>query len=794
MKRFPDIIPVLAYDPENRMFLTGDQHVAFVWASPPLVGGDDSSANMAKAALSIGLPAGAVIQFHAIAMPIIDAWIENYENCRVDALMRVDPSMSALLSRHVRNRAQFMKRGVKEPLLPRTGQLTHDEIILVCLKVPFDGIAPSEKDITKAIDVSEKFASAIGACGLILEEVDPEALGNIYRTLLYPKGEVPNFTPVDNLPLHEQVSLPGSSFRVQSEHIELNGGFAKVLGIKALPSVSNWSLGFFMKGEASGIGAQMLCPYMITLSLHHPKQGDKIADIKTKSMIANYQAFGPLLKFVPRLAKKKTALDILIHAIEDGEPIFDACLQVVLFGEDRDRVEETAASMCSYYTSLGMQMAPEKYILWPAFHNALPLGPSAESMKNLFRYSSMGASHVVALLPIVGEYKGNEQNAPAMLHVSRRGQIMGIDLYSSSTNYNAIVFAESGAGKSFFTQDLIINYLSKNAQVWVIDVGRSYYKLCKVLGGEFIDFSDHSGICINPFTTIEQIDDDAPLLQAIIEKMAAPTQGLDDYRLSRIEEGIKSVWGNLGNQGSISALADYFNRHSDPRVQDIGSQLFSFTHAGSMGVWFDGDANVDLSHDFVVLELEELKGRKTLQQVVLMQMVASIQRQMYFSKDPRPKILIIDEAWDLLDDPMVAKFIEHGYRRFRKYGGSAIIVTQSISDLYESPSGRAIAANSAFKFVLKQNSETVARLRSNGHFVAPEMVYNLMQTVHTSPGNYSEFLMMTDGGVGVARLIVDRFSQVLYSTAPKERKPIIDAIEAGTPPLEAIEEFIRING
>jgi conjugal transfer ATP-binding protein TraC len=104
----------------------------------------------------------------------------------------------------------------------------------------------------------------------------------------------------------------------------------------------------------------------------------------------------------------------------------------------------------------------------------------------------------------------------------------------------------------------------------------------------------------------------------------------------------------------------------------------------------------------VVLELEELKGRKHLQQVILLQLIFQIQQAMYLGERGRQKLVLIDEAWDLLTQGDVATFIEHGYRRFRKYNGAAITVTQSLADLYANPTGRAIADNSAHTLLLAQ--------------------------------------------------------------------------------------------
>ena len=78
--------------------------------------------------------------------------------------------------------------------------------------------------------------------------------------------------------------------------------------------------------------------------------------------------------------------------------------------------------------------------------------------------------------------------------------------------------------------------------------------------------------------------------------------------------------------------------------------------------------------------------------MVLLQLIYQIQQEMYLGERDRRKIVFIDEAWDLLTQGDVGKFIETGYRRFR-YGGSAVTVTQSVNDLYDSPTGKAIAEN-----------------------------------------------------------------------------------------------------
>ena len=120
-----------------------------------------------------------------------------------------------------------------------------------------------------------------------------------------------------------------------------------------------------------------------------------------------------------------------------------------------------------------------------------------------------------------------------------------------------------------------------------------------------------------------------------------------------------------------------------------------------------------------------------------------------------------------------------------------IIVTQSIDDLYNSPNARAIAANSAWQFILKQSSESIDGAIESGHFKIDPYGAQMLKTVHTLPGKYSEIMIKRgEGQWGIVRLTVNRFTQVLYSTKDDERDEIFDAIEGGGNVVTAIHQFI----
>jgi hypothetical protein len=160
---------------------------------------------------------------------------------------------------------------------------------------------------------------------------------------------------------------------------------------------------------------------------------------------------------------------------------------------------------------------------------------------------------------------------------------------------------------------------------------------------------------------------------------------------------------------------------------------------------------------FVVLGLGGLKGRRALQQVVLLQLISRINHDIYRTRG-RKKLLVIDEAWELLDDPMMEKAIEAAYRKAGKHGASVIKITHSIADLYNSPNSRAIAANSAWQLILQQKAESIDAAIKGGHFKIDSYGAHLLKGVHTLKGKYSEVMIkQSDTDWGIVRLVVNRF-------------------------------------
>lgn len=800
-------VPVLSYNAEDGLFYIDGGFVGACFMGPLVPGVDEMTTLRLASALRTRQVPGTFIQFMQFASPDIDHLVAGYSGRRAGLRPDTDPhhyegraEQIEVLRELIRRRTRAISDGKTQELVPRTGIHSNHPFLVVSIKIPVVNAIPDEQEFRDALDAIVKFHEALTTAGLSLHRVDNAEYLRLLRRLLH--MDAPPERWVDpNRFIRDQMFQPGDAVRIDGANVLVNQRVVRVLSVKTYPETMSLGRMLPLAGDPDGIDNQIPCPFTLVTTLHYPDQRKKSGMVRTKSSALNFQAYGPIVKFAPMIMKKKQGIDVLIDALNEGDTIVELNLTVSLFEVDPIAAGRAAALLETFYSSLGFLMAEEKHIAFPVFWNTLPLFPDAESIKQTYRYTTMAAQHAAVFLPVVGEWRGTGP-APAMLFSSRRGMPVGIDLYHSPTSYSGVVFAESGAGKSFFTNRLIVDYLSLGGKIWVFDVGRSYYKLCKLLGGEFMEFSEDSNICLNPFTHVIDIDEDLDVLKALIGKMASPGATLSAYQLASVEEAIKQCWGRYGPHTTVTHLAEYFRFQDDARETDLSRQLFPFTRDGSYGRFFEGDNNLQFENRFVVLELDHLKSKRTLQQVVLLQLLARIQAELFLRPEAVPRMIIVDEAWELLaerdgpgDQPgMVAQFLEASYRKLRKATAGAIVVTQSIRDLASSSSGRAIAENAPFRFVLAQRPESIEAALREGLMAMTADKARVMKTIHTQPGKYSELLVDCPLGWGTMRLIEDRFTQVLFSTRGPERDEVMAAINAGVPPVRAIEEFIARHG
>lgn len=566
-------------------------------------------------------------------------------------------------------------------------------------------------------------------------------------------------------------------------------GFVKVLSAKRLPDATYFGEAIQYAGDLTGQNQGVKQNYAVVVNMIFPNAEKMKSSLDKKRQWVTNQAYGPLLKFVPVLNDKKASFDTIYECVNKGAKPLKMTFSVLVFGKSAEEVTGASMAIQAFWATQRFHLMEDRFVMLPLFRNCLPLGTDREAVRELQRYKTMTTRQAPVLLPIFGEWKGTGTFHVSLM--SRNGQIMSMSLHDSSTNKNAVIAAESGSGKSFLLNEIILSYMSEGARVWVIDAGKSYKKLCESLEGDFVEFGENSQICLNPFETIENWDEEEDGIVSWVGAMASADGNLTDLQIAELKRIMKGLWDTCGRSTTIDDIRSACMATDDHRVQDIGKQLYAFSSTGAYGRFFNGKNTADFRNDFTVLELDELQGRKHLRQVVLLQLIYQIQREMYLGERDRKKLVIIDEAWDLLKEGEVSVFMEHAYRKFRKYGGSAIIATQAVTDLYDNRVGRAIADNSSNMFLLGQKKESIEMVKEKKLLVLSPAGFNILRSVYTEAGVFSEIFLMTERGQGVGRLVVSDFQGLLYSTAPEDVQAIKVYQDQGLTVSEAIKAVLR---
>lgn len=792
-----ELVPVRAFAPapEDQLFLLGGGGIGFGFLCCPLTGADAGASDRLNVLLTQDWPPDTIMQVGLWAGPDIKSTLAE-----ITALRGLSPEDEAPTASQatVLSRRAFLRDHTEQPIIPTAGTRVRDIQTFITVAMPGSGSeAPREKLMGRARELRKGLLQTLKTAGMAPLALNATRYLRLMQTLLNPHSGATWRESVaaawdENAELRDQILDFDHRLTVGMDALELGPREDRVkvttLSIKRLPRRIGFGAALRYLGDpvrgARGIRENML----VTATLVFGDPEHDTNRLETQHQWATQQASGPLARFNPRLREKKECYEALFEAIGEGDRPIRLALSFAIYSPP-ERASEAVSNARTYFREAGFTLIQDRFVSLPTFLTALPLCADPEATKPLMRFHTMATRHAIALLPLFGDWKGNGR--PMLNFVSRNGQLINYDVfYEGGGNYNALVCARSGSGKSVLMNELIASYLSAGARAWVIDVGRSYKKLCENFAGQFLEFTDDANICLNPFPIVREIDDEAEVLVGIVEAMAAPRESLTDFQRSQLHRLLKELWEQKGRDAVIDDLEALLLEHKDKRMRDVGHQLFAFTSRGAYGHFFIGENNVRFDDSLVVLELEELKARQHLQQVVLFLLIYQIQQGMFLSAPDREKLVMIDEGWDLLTSGNTGRFMENSYRRVRKNRGSAIVATQGLLDLDASSGGRAIKENSASTMLLGMKPETVAGLEEAKALDLTGFGFEVLKTVHTQPGVYSEVFIYTDVGSGVGRLVLEPFKQLMYSTNPRDVEAIDRRRRQGMTLEQAIHDVI----
>lgn len=779
---------VNAFDADQSLFVLSPDRIGFGVIAEPIPGNDGQFDEAMNAVLNLHYPTGTILQVTMYASPDIEDVVHQYRVMR--------HGLENPLLREITNkRIEFMRELTQRPIGQVSGAKLRQTQILITVQVKVGVEEPTSEEIGEIRELRSTFQSALKGINLRYQQLTPEKYIRFMETVLnHGKDAVWRRSPWasydEKTLICNQLLDSDSAITVDAKQVHL-GDHAKVrvLSVKRYPEyvytgMSMRYLADLMKGSKA-----LRDPLLVTVNILYPDHESQRGKLNRDFAWTTRQTEGSLSRYIPEWALRRESIKVTLDAVNEGDRVVRAYIGMAVFAENEERVVQASTEAQGMMRELGYQMMEDRYFVLPLFSQLLPFAAETDIAPALNRYRTVATRHVVPLLPILGSWRGT--GTPLLTLFARDGNLMRVAPNDTDGNMNIVVAAQSGAGKSFLANEVILNYLSIQGRAWIIDKGFSYKPLAHLLEGTYIEFSQDLDICLNPFPLVKHWEDEADILASLIEVMAAPKQGLDDFQTAGVKRVLSEAWENTKHDTDINVLAELFLKEKDQRLVDIGHQLFPWTSKGEYGRFFNGRNNCDLNNQLVVLELQQLTGRPHLQRLVLLQLMYQIQQSMDALPREMPKILLIDEAFALLASNETQKFIISWYRQLRKFGASAMVCTQSVNDFFDSNGSEAILENSAHMWLLAQKAESIGIVKKEGRLPLSEGVFKLLESVHTVPGEYSEILVRSAWGVGVGRLVVSDFNKLLYSTSAKDVAAIKAYRDRGQTLVEAINCVLR---
>lgn len=321
------------------------------------------------------------------------------------------------------------------------------------------------------------------------------------------------------------------------------------------------------------------------------------------------------------------------------------------------------------------------------------------------------------------------------------GILYGINMHNSGLvifdrfsleNGNSVVFAKSGAGKSFTVKLEALRSMMFGTEIFIIDPENEYQRMCEAVGGAYVRLSLNSATRINPFDLPKVVDSEEAdnalrsnliTLHGLLRLMMGGAQAqmlggnsammpaLAPSEEADLDAALISTYAKAGitndpltHTGTPPTINDLYDTllHMGGTGPQLAQRLRKYTTGTFAGI-FSQQSNIDINNPLVVFNIRDLEDE--LRPVAMYIVLNYIWNKT--KTDQKKRILIVDEAWQLMKYEDSANFLFSLAKRARKYNLGITTITQDVEDFMGSRMGRAIVANASMQFLLKQSPSAV---------------------------------------------------------------------------------------
>ncbi len=499
-----------------------------------------------------------------------------------------------------------------------------------------------------------------------------------------------------------------SAFQVKTKSIEIDGKVATTIFVTTYPRYldTNW-FASIVNFDIEFDVAMFIYPQDSATILKELRK--RITQVSTS--IAMQAEKGKVRD--PQLETAYQDIEELRDRLVQGtERFYKYGLYLTIYANSEEQLEEVLAQVEVLLEGRLIYAKPALFQMEQGFHSTLPLGHDSLAVN-----VNMNTSPLSTSFPFVSSDL-----------TSNSGVLYGINLHNSSLvlfdrfsleNANMVIFAKSGAGKSYTVKLEILRSLMFGTEIIVIDPEQEYRYLAEAVGGAYLKIAIASDHRINPFDLPDLDEDENPesvlrenitrligLISLMVEGLSPEEQSIVDtalwetYALKDITRGAR--W----DKPEVPTLQDFYNITRDMEGgKNVALRLQRFVEGTFAGV-FNRATNIDLDQQLIVFNIRDMEEelRPIAMYVVLGFIWNRIRSQL------KRRILVIDEAWIMMRNEESAKFLFSMAKRARKYYLGVTTITQDISDFLGSTYGKPIVTNSSIQLLLRQSPAAIDAL------------------------------------------------------------------------------------
>ena len=401
------------------------------------------------------------------------------------------------------------------------------------------------------------------------------------------------------------------------------------------------------------------------------------------------------------------------NLIQAQEKIFDVGVYITIYGATTDELDKVDSEIRSILESKLIYIKPALFQQEQGFKSVLPTCQDLLSI-----HTKLNTSPLSSIFPFI-----------SFDLTSDRGILYGVNRHNNSLilfdrfsleNYNSIIFAKSGSGKSYATKLEILRTLMFDTEVIIIDPEREYEYLAEAVGGRVFNLSLNSDHHINPFDLPIAAADESP--EDVLRGNIVTLVGLFRVMLGGLTPEEDAIIDQAINE--TYALKD-ITPDSDcatiepPLMSDFELVLAGIEGSESLlqkitkytkGTWsgfINKPTNVDINKKLVVFSVRDLEDelKPVAMYLVTHYIWNAVRREL------RKRLLVVDEAWWMMKSDDTASFLYSLAKRGRKYYLGLCTITQDVADFLRSPYGQPILTNSSLQLLLKQSPTSIDLLQ-----------------------------------------------------------------------------------